>query len=101
MALTVADARARLTIDLPDAALTSHLAQTAAEIASWTGVAEADAETADLPARDNAQAELLKAEFARLGFAEFRTAEVQQKQGDYARMRREALYRLKAPAMVL
>ena len=101
MALTLADAKARLTVELPDAALTSHLDQTLAEIVSWTGVAEADVETADQPARDNAQTELLKIEFARLGFSEFRAAEVQIKRGSYSKLRREALYRLKTPAFMV
>ena len=101
MPLTIAQAKARQTIDLSDAALQSLLDATAYEIEQYEGE-PATSEAAGLTAlRLEIQSGLVKNELARLAFAQMRTAGVQLTQADYVKAKAKLLYRLKTPAFVV
>ena len=101
MPLTIAQARARQTIDLSDDALDGLLSATAYEIEQYEGEPE-DGEADGLTAlRLEIQSELIQVELARTGFAQFRSTEVQLTEADYVKAKRKLLYRLKVPAFVV
>ena len=101
MPLTIAQARARQTIDLSDDALEGLLNATAYEIEQYEGEPEEDEADGLTALRLEIQSELVKIELAKTGFVQMRAAGVQLTEADYVQAKRKLLYRLKVPAFVI